>query len=164
MCPVSRTRRCPTYALFLALSGFALLAGGCASYEPLDVAVINLKPLPGSLLEQRIRVDLRIQNPSDETLYVTGMQFKLDVNGRRLARGVSDASYPIPRLSEVTTSVVASTTLFDWLRQLTGLETGQSLSYRLSGKVYLKNGLRRSLPFRRRGEIDLSPKRRTPDQ
>ncbi len=121
------------------------------------MTVIKLQPLPGSLLEQRVRVDLRIQNPSDQNIEVTGMQFKLDVNGKRLARGVSDAVYAIPRLSERTTSVVASTTVFDWLRGLMGLESRQVLTYRLSGKVYVRHGLRRSIPFRKAGEINLGP-------
>src|SRR6478752_6714921 len=75
------------------------------------------------------RVDVRIQNPNDQPIDAHGMQIRLDVNGARLARGVSDATFTIPRLGETTTSIVATTSLFDLAKQIVALSGTQSFKY-----------------------------------
>ena len=134
----------------------ALALGGCAQYRPVDVFVINLQPTEGSALEQRIRIDLRIQNPNDQPIDAHGMQIRLDVNGARLARGVSDAAFTIPRLGETTTSIVATTSLFDLAKQIVALSGTQSFKYVLEGDVYvdrMPGGLGRSVSFHNEGEF-----------
>jgi len=133
----------------------AALLGGCAQYQPVDVFVIGLTPLEGGTLEQRIKVDLRIQNPNEQPITATGMQIRLDVNGARLARGVSDTAFTVPRLGETTTSVVASTTLFDLAKQIVALSGGrQTFQYVLEGSVHVaaSNPFSRSVSFRSTGE------------
>ena len=141
-------------ASYLALVLVSL--AGCAQYKPVDVFVIGLQPTEGSPLEQRIRVDLRIQNPNDEPIEAHGMQMRLDVNGARLARGVSDASFTIPRLGEATTSIVATTSLFDLAKQIVALSGTQSFKYVLEGDVYVDSmpgGFGRSVSFHNEGEF-----------
>jgi LEA14-like dessication related protein len=144
-----RTVSCVAFALALAL-------GGCAHYQPVEVFVIGLQPAEGSALEQRIRVDLRIQNPNDQPIDAHGMQIRLDVNGARLARGVSDAAFTIPRLGETTTSIVATTSLFDLAKQIVALSGTQSFRYVLEGDVYVDSmpgGFGRSVSFHNEGEF-----------
>ena len=134
----------------------ALLLGGCAQYKPVDVFVIGLQPAEGSPLEQRIRVDLRIQNPNDQAIEAHGMQVRLDVNGARLARGVSDAAFTVPRLGETTTSIVATTSLFDLAKQIVALSGTQSFRYVLEGDIYVDSmpgGFGRSVSFHNEGEF-----------
>ena len=130
--------------------------GGCAQYKPVDVFVLGLQPVEGSALEQRIRVDLRFQNPNDQPIDAHGMQVRLDVNGARLARGVSDAAFTIPRLGEATTSIVATTSLFDLAKQIVALSGTQSFKYVLEGDVYVDSmpgGFGRSVSFHNKGEF-----------
>ena len=134
-----------------ALAIAALLAG-CASHTPLDVFVIGITPLEGAALEQRIRIDLRILNPNDQALAAHGMRLQLDVNGQRLARGVSDAAFTVPRLGETTTSIVASTSLFDLARQVVSLSARQSMDYTLSGELFV-DGMGRSAKFHQAGRF-----------
>jgi LEA14-like dessication related protein len=130
----------------------AVLLAGCASYTPLDVFVTGVAPLEGAPLEQRIRIDLRILNPNDQALAAHGMRIQLDVNGQRLARGVSDAAFTVPRLGEITTSIVASTSLFDLARQVVVLSARQSMDYALSGELFL-DGMGRSVKFHQAGRF-----------
>jgi LEA14-like dessication related protein len=141
-------------ASYLALVLVSL--AGCVQYKPVDVFVIGLQPTEGSPLEQRIRVDLRIQNPNDQPIDAHGMQIRLDVNGARLARGVSDATFTIPRLGETTTSIVATTSLFDLAKQIVALSGTQSFKYVLEGDVYVDSmpgGFGRSVSFHNEGEF-----------
>jgi LEA14-like dessication related protein len=142
---------------FLAMGSLlcAFLLGGCVRYQPVDVFVIGLTPIESAPFEQRIKVDLRIQNPNDTAIDATGMQIRLDANGARLARGVSDAAFTIPRLGETTTSIVATTSVFDLVKQLVVMSGKQTFQYVLEGNVYTTGGgpLARSVTFRNTGEF-----------
>ncbi len=141
-------------ALFtVALS---LFAAACAGYgqpiEPLEVFVIDIQPLDGGNFEQRFRIDLRILNPNDFDLEIDGLDFQLDVNGVRLTRGVSNQEIALPRLTEGVVTVMATTTLFDLLRQLVSASETEELSYEIRGRVFLANSLRR-VEFERSGTL-----------
>jgi len=130
----------------------ALFATGCAQYRPVDAFVIGLTPAESGALEQRIRVDLRIQNPNDRALVVRGMRMDLDLNGQRLARGVSDTRFTIPALGEATTSIVTSTSLFDLARQAATLPGRATMEYELSGELFV-DSLSGSVKFHQRGHL-----------
>jgi LEA14-like dessication related protein len=117
---------------------------GCASWfvkgESPEVLVTNVTPLEGTAFEQRLQVDLRIRNPNDFDLLVTGIDFILNLNGKRLARGLGTTAITIPRLSEAVVSVQTSTSTFDVVRQLLSFSQTQDLSYDITGWLHLKNG------------------------
>ncbi|MCW5797075.1 MAG: LEA type 2 family protein [Nitrospira sp.] len=132
----------------------ALMVSGCASWmmkgEPPEVLVTNVTPLEASAFEQRLQVDLRIRNPNDFDLAVTGIDFRLDLNGNRLARGLGNKELVVPRLSDAVTSVETSTSTLQVVRQLLSFSGNQSLTYHLTGVVHTKEG---RLPFDNSGVL-----------
>lgn len=140
-----------TVARYLAC--FLLVAtAGCASWfmkgEPPEVLVTNMTPLEATAFEQRLQVDLRIRNPNDFDLLVTGIDFTLTLNGKRLARGLSNKDITVPRLSDAVVTVQTSTSTFDVVRQLLSFSQKQDLSYDVTGLLHLKDG---RLPFNNSG-------------
>ncbi|HMA89668.1 MAG TPA: LEA type 2 family protein [Burkholderiales bacterium] len=131
-----------------------LVLAGCVTAPPPDVFVIDLEPLEGGGLEQRVKVDLRIQNPSTQPISAAGMSLRLIINGQPLARGVSNERFTVPPLGEATTSIVTSTTLIDLLRQAYRAQERTSLEYRLEGKLYLDSPPGRSLSFETEGRLE----------
>lgn len=134
-------------ASFLGL--WAVLAlPGCASWlvkgEPPEVLVANVTPLEAGAFEQRLQVDLRIRNPNDFDLAVTGIDFRLDLNGNRLARGLGNKELVVPRLSDSVTSVETSTSTLQVVRQLLSFSGNQPLTYHVTGVLHTKDG---RLPF-----------------
>jgi LEA14-like dessication related protein len=127
---------------------------GCASWfmkgEPPEVLVTNITPLEATAFEQRLQVDLRIRNPNDFDLLVTGIDFKLNVNGKRLARGLGNKDVTVPRLSDAVVSVQTSTSTFDVIRQVMGFSQKQEVAYDISGVLHLKDG---RLPFDNSGTL-----------
>jgi len=155
-------------ALVLAL--FGALLSGCASLgvggEPVEVQLVSLTPLPSTAFEHRLRVDLRLRNPNNRAYEIEGLRFVLDVNGSRLASGVSSESATLPRLGEVVVPVTTTTSLFDVVNQILafGQQPQPQFSYALRGKVFLKNSWG-GLAFERQGsEIDILPRARIPKQ
>ncbi len=128
---------------FLVCALFVAMVG-CASWmmtgEPPEVLVTNITPLEGTAFEQRLQVDLRIRNPNDFDLLLTGIDFTLHLNGKRLARGLGNTAVTIPRLSDAVVSVQTSTSTFDVVRQLLSFSRTQDLSYDITGRLHLKEG------------------------
>ena len=70
-------------------------------------ALDECHPAGGQRLEQRLQVDLRIRNPNDAELAVTGIDFRLDLNGKSARPGLGNKEFA--RLSDAVTSVETST-------------------------------------------------------
>lgn len=141
------------------LAVLAIALSACAAFsprDPLNVQVAGVEPLPGEGLELRMAVKLRVQNPNDMALEYNGVALDLEVNGRRLASGVSDASGSVPRFGETVLRVPVTISAFSAARQALGLAEHIGLDevpYVLRGK--LAGGLFGTQRFVERGTLDL---------
>ena len=115
---------------------FALVLG-CATTpkmpEPPVVYVTGISPTGGGLLEQKIRVGLRIENPNNFELQMTGIEFDLDLNGRPFARGMGSHELTLPRLGSQELSVQATTTVIEVLRRSKACRTSTTWDTRFAG-------------------------------
>ena len=132
----------------------ALLVSGCATLmldaEPPEVLVTNITPLEATLFEQQLKVDIRVRNPNPFELNVTGLDFTLNLNGKRLARGLANRAVTIPRLGDAIVSVNTTTSTLEVMRQLLSLHKQQDMKYHITGVLHL-DGTR--LPFDTEGVI-----------
>jgi LEA14-like dessication related protein len=148
-----------------------LTLAACAAFskrDPLNVQVAGIQPLPGEGLELRMAVKLRVQNPNDMALEYNGVALDLEINGRRLASGVSDERGSVPRFGETVLTVPVTISAFSAARQALGLAEHigmDEVPYVLRGK--LAGGLFGTQRFVEKGTLDLSgamasPYRRVP--
>lgn len=138
---------------------FVSLVCGCASLfwtrEQPRIDIVNIVPKEMRLMEQTFLLELRIQNPTDKDLDITGLAFDLEINGQPFARGGSNQNLTVERLSTGTVQVETYTGLFSILRQLAELRKGNYTSgftYRLKGSVYSGSPSVR-IPFDETGEF-----------
>lgn len=140
-------------SLLIGLLGLAAMAG-CAGWfvtgESPEVLVANITPLDSTPFEQRLHIDVRIRNPNDYDLQVTGIDVRLELNGKRFARGLGNKEFTVPRLSETIVSVETSTSTLDIVRQVLGFRTAQDVRYGITGVLHLKSG---RLPFENTGVL-----------
>ncbi len=121
-------------ALLVAVS---LLLSACAVTEPsVEAYVVKVMPLPSSLLEQRARLTVRLQNLTDVPINAEGIDVRFIVNDRQLARGVAAQNIPIAGLSETTVSLNVSSRAIDTIRQIIGMQEREEYSYRLKGRLH----------------------------
>ena len=118
--------------------------------EAPEVQLVNIIPMDTTMFEQRLQVDLRVRNPNDFDLQVTGLDFTLQLNEQRLARGLMNKASTIPRLGNSVLSVETTTSTFDVMRQILNLSQRQDVTYQVKGVLYL-DGTR--LPFDSEGVI-----------
>jgi LEA14-like dessication related protein len=135
-----------------------MVLGACAysRLEKPDLKVVDVQLLKGDLLQQQLRVRMRVQNPNDRELPVSGITYQLQVGGEAFAHGESERNFVVPALGsaefDVNVTANAATTV---LRLLAGNRKLDKLEYRLVGKVSLSSGMLRSLKFDEQGEINL---------
>lgn len=138
----------------LPLLTATLLLAGCASWfmkgEPPEVLVTNVTPLDATVFEQRLRVDLRVRNPNDFDYHLTGIDFTLNLNGKRLARGLGSKEMTVPRLGDAVMTIDTTTSTLDIVRQLFQLSQKQELTYDLKGVLHSTDG---RLPFDNAGTL-----------
>lgn len=120
---------------------------------PPEVYVTGIVPAGGGLFEQEIRVDLRIENPNNFEVRLTGMEFDLDLNGKPFARGRESHEMTLPRLGSKSLSVHATTTVIDVLNQIRGLQSLENVGYAIRGRLYLEHPTVESLPFEQEARV-----------
>ena len=161
---MTTANRCVPAVLFLRALVPALLAAlvaGCALFAPRFVtprlSVVDVQLQHADLIEQQLKVRLRVQNPNDRRLPVKGLAYTLEIEGQELAHGVSGASFVVPANGEAEFDTNVTANLAGVMMKLLRRGSAPNVAYRLSGKVALSEGLLRSVPFEERGSVKLTP-------
>jgi LEA14-like dessication related protein len=139
----------------------ALLAGtaSCVTMpnsDPLNVSVAGIEPLPAEGMELRFAVRVRVQNPNDSSIEYSGAALTLDLNGQKLASGVSSEAGTVPRYGEAMLTIPVTASILGMVRQ--GLSfmtdgTPDEVRYEVKGK--LEAGLFGTKRFSDEGTITL---------
>ena len=146
-------------AYIVLSTALAFGLGACATLtnsDPLVIDVAGIEPLPGEGLELRLAVTLRVQNPNDFTVEYTGAALALDLNGHRLASGVTDAVGTVPRYAESVVTIPVTISVFNMARQVLGVmnaDNPNEVRYRVRGK--LEGGLIGTRRFTGEGTFEL---------
>ncbi|MCM2343216.1 MAG: LEA type 2 family protein [Alphaproteobacteria bacterium] len=143
--------------LFVVLWLPLLAACASAGFNDLQTPYVQLSNItPGenmTFFEQRYDVALRIQNPNNVALPVAGLNYRVVLNDREFARGVSRDQTLILALGEEIVHVTVTSNPLDWLKQIDRLQSNPDLkpSYEVDGVLFLSGAAGRRLPFAQRG-------------
>lgn len=124
-------------SIFLLLCSLLGACAGLTPRDPLQVDLAGVRPLPGEDLELRFLLQLRVLNPNETPVDYRGLALSLDIDGKPLARGVSDRGGRIEGFGEALIEVPMSVSAFSATRQFWNLSRQpekQALPYRLHGK------------------------------
>jgi len=146
----------------LCLILFVLMAPpGCATRdnaEPPSIDIANLGMGSTGLPGQEFKLGIRIGNHNDFAIPLTGLSFKLEVNGRPFAEGLSNKSVTVPRLAYANMQVTGHTNMPSLVRQLMTVGDSDRIDYRLSGIAHVgRLGQKGTMPFDRKGSLSLLP-------
>ena len=133
-----------------------LLLCACAPKGPppprLDVSIADMHVETVGLMEQTYSLQLRVQNPNNFDVETDGLSFDIETNDQPFARGVSNQSLSVPRLSEAMVTVKAVSDLSSMIGQIRSVPSMaiSGFKYRMVGRFF--SGEQR-YPFDYRGKI-----------
>lgn len=137
--------------------GLILVSSGCSSTllrpDPPRISLAGIQLVSGDLLEPRFLLRLRLQNPNERELAITGLDYQLFLNGALFADGVSASPVTISPFEEKTVHVEVVANLTRVLEQVPELNISRGIGYRFLGHVKLKHWLVK-IPFEYSGSIN----------
>ncbi len=146
------------YLITLVALVWTLALAGCASLsgveEPLQVNLADVSMLEFGLVEQKLGLKLRIQNPNNVAVPIEGLSYEFELNGKPFAQGVGHPQTQVPEFGYAEIDTEAVSNLASLFRQLGQLGQEQKLRYRLKGKLY-SDRWQGGHPFETEGEISL---------
>ncbi len=145
----------------------SLLISGCASVDdivPPKVNLVNIVPIASGPFEQRFRVDLRVSNPNDFDIPLSGLSFDIDVNDLYFATGLSNEEVLIPRLGSAVVSAEATASSIDLFRHILNVVRAGAVEYEIRGSALVAGLGTRTVPFERDGKLNLIPDPAGPDR
>lgn len=123
---------------------FALLAlTGCSALQPdIDppkLSIDNVRSLPGQSGAPRFAIDLRIQNPNEQSLDIAGIAFDIALQDVDLISGVTNEVPLIEGYAEEVVTLESGLNTIQLIRFLASIGMGKEdmnqLEYRVSVKV-----------------------------
>jgi len=138
----------------------AMLLGACAMLPALDpprVTLAGIDSVGFQGMELRMVVQLRVQNPNGVALDYDGIDVQLSLQGRGVARGLSNERGSVPRYGEAIIALPVTISLMDLGRQALGILKGGGgpVHYAIEGK--LGSPLLGATRFHSQGELALPP-------
>lgn len=153
---------------WMCLAGLAACVGVPRNLQTPEVSFVGVRAVDASLFEQRLEVRLRVRNPNDIALPVTGLDVDMELADEPFAHGVSAREFTVPALGEAEFDLLVTANAAAALLKIAGgnRQSREQIGYRLKGKLSTRLGLLRSIPFNETGTLplgDLTGKRRTDD-
>ncbi len=150
-----------TVRTLVTIALIAIALAGCTtlqmrSAEPPRVSITSLTLTNFALFEQRFAVGLRLQNPNNFPIPISGFDYTLSLDGENFAEGVNDTAVTVPAMGEEELVVSVSSNLLDSLDQFRRWQDDppDALDYQLTGRVQVAD-VPVSLPFDYGGSVDL---------
>jgi LEA14-like dessication related protein len=163
-----RLRLISTAILFMVAVGGLTILDGCAGFgrrlESPEISLANISLQEAKAFETTFELALRVFNANDVPLEIKGIECELEINGNKLAKGVSATQTKVPAFgTELVQMVVYSSMLgmvssmLDMIRSAQSGGVPQKMNYKLSGRLSIggDSGLPWKIPFKSQGELDL---------
>lgn len=132
-------KRLPKQFLCIAVALFFL--SGCATmnlkFEDPSVELVSFKMLPVKGFEQNFEIGLKLTNPNNFALPLSGISYQLSVAGDTLAHGVANNIPTADAYGESRFVVPVSTSLLGGIKVIRTLmdSQGQDISYQLKATL-----------------------------
>lgn len=144
-----------------------LLVAGCASLgaklESPKVSVLNVQMLSTDMFAQKFRVRVKVENPNDIELKVTGLEYQILLMGDSFAEGNSTDKFLLPAKGEAEFDMAVTTNFVSSLGRLISRKGGgklENVDYEIVGQVFVEKGMLKKIPFSDKGQVDFTkPKR-----
>jgi LEA14-like dessication related protein len=140
------------------LCAFALCLAGCSMLRP-DLQVprltlVSVAMTSGDIFNQQFLVKVNVQNPNARELPVTGIDYKLFLEGDSFAEGVSEKPFTVPAEGDIDFDMTVRTNFVSGAARLISRLNGRDqVNYVVEGKVLTDISMLKKIPFQETGTV-----------
>jgi LEA14-like dessication related protein len=140
---------------------FAIALTACSALRPkLEVprlSLVRIAMTSADVFNQQFLVRVRVENPNDRELPVTGLDYKLFLEGDSFAEGVSNKPFTVPAKGETDFDMTVRTNFVSGVaRLLSRLNGRDQVQYVVEGKVLTDISMLKKIPFQETGSVSLN--------
>lgn len=142
------------------MCAFAIALTACSALRP-DFAVpeltlVRVAMTSADVFNQQFLVRVHVQNPNDRELPITGIDYKLFLEGDSFAEGVSNKAFTVPANGETEFDMTVRTNFASGVaRLLSRLNGRDQVQYVVEGKVLTDISMLKKIPFQQSGSVSL---------
>ena len=146
--------------LFGGLTAIIFILTGCAGWgkhlETPRITLSNFNVQEIKIFESVFTIEMRVFNTNEVPLEIKGLNCDLELNGKRLATGVTNVKINIPSYETALIPMTLYSSVLDVVTVLRGLAKTEKLEYKLTGHLRLgKGAMPSTIPFKSSGELPL---------
>ncbi len=131
-------------------------AGPGRFFEKPRISIAKIRIEHMGVPDQVFRVDVKVANPNNVSLTITGAEGTLDIDGRTFARGISTVTTQIPARGEAIIPVSLTASLSDIIMVMKKYLKGKKgVTYAIKGNLYTAKSiwLPSAIPFSSEGTL-----------
>ena len=135
----------------------------CSSLAPKlvapQVSLVGIQIMSADMFAQQFMVRVKVENPNDLEVAVSGLEYEIFLMGDSFAEGASESSFVLPAKGEAEFDMIVKTNFVSSLGRLVSRTSGGKLEdvpYQVTGKLVLEKGIMRTFPFSRAGTVNFT--------
>lgn len=153
----------PRFLLRATFVALLVTLASCASLGPKlvapQVSMVGIQIMSADMFAQQFMVRVKVENPNDMEIAVSGLEYEIFLMGDSFAEGASDSSFVLPAKGEAEFDMIVKTNFVSSLGRLVSRTNGgklENVPYQVTGKLRLEKGIMRTIPFSRAGTVDFT--------
>ena len=145
--------------LFILALAFGV--NGCSALRPElkapQLALISVAMTSADIFNQQFLVRINVENPNDRELPITGLDYKLFLEGDGFARGTLTKPFTVPANGEIDFDVTVRTNFVSGIGRLLSRLNGRTqVNYTVEGKLLTDIRFLKKIPFNETGSVNLA--------
>jgi LEA14-like dessication related protein len=145
----------------LLILAIAVGVNGCSAMRPdLEaprLALVAVAMTSADIFNQQFLVRMNVQNPNDRDLPITGLDYKLFLEGDGFAEGMLNKPFVIPANGETDFDMTVRTNFVSGVGRLLSRLNGRSqVNYSIEGKLLTDIRFLKKIPFSETGSVNLA--------
>ena len=138
----------------------AVCLSGCSAMGPkLEVpqlTLVSVAMTSADIFNQQFLVRLNVENPNDRELPITGIDYKLFLEGDSFSEGLSSKPFTVPANGETDFDMIVRTNFVSSAGRLVSRLNGRDqVQYVVEGKVLTDLSGLKKIPFQETGTVSL---------
>jgi LEA14-like dessication related protein len=142
------------------LFAFALCLAACSALRPdlqiPQLSLVSVAMTSADIFNQQFVVKVNVENPNDRELPITGIDYKLFLEGDSFAEGVSNKPFTVPAKGDIDFDMTVRTNFVSGAgRLLSRLNGREQVNYVVEGKLLTDISMLKKIPFQQTGTVNV---------